>query len=146
MRETNNPDFLLCKCEKMSRVITSWTSRNPGRRFAVCADGGCRFWQWIDKEMCSRSTEIIPGLLKRINVAEQQRDAYEEEVRRQERKVAKLKVKVKELEKEIRSKKWVNKCLVRLFLLTWMLTTIILVSWGKKNGNLTVFRQIEGAV
>lgn len=54
------------------RVITSWTSRNLGWRFAVCMDGGYKFWQWIDEKIYHQPTKIIPGLLIRINVAEQQ--------------------------------------------------------------------------
>nr|XP_027060935.1 uncharacterized protein LOC113687547 [Coffea arabica] len=77
----------VCRCEKETRVITSWTSKNPGRRFAVCAEGCCGYWAWIDEEMCRRATEIIPGLLRKINATEKDRDEYEEIARRNERKL-----------------------------------------------------------
>ena len=44
---------------------------------------------------------IIPDLLRRINVVEKDGGAYEEIARRNERKVAKLKEKVKEFEKNL---------------------------------------------
>ena len=145
MRRMNSSPLPVCRCEKETRVITSWTSKNPRRRFAVCVEGCCGYWAWIDEEMCRRATEIIPGLLRKINATEKDRDEYEEIARRNERKVTKLKEKVKELEKEIRCKKWVNKLLVKLLFLTWILIFLILMSWGQKNGNLVSFRQIQGA-
>ena len=34
------------------------------------AEGGCKFFKWIDPEMCNRSKNIIPGLLRRIRELE----------------------------------------------------------------------------
>ncbi|XP_074561889.1 uncharacterized protein LOC141818267 [Curcuma longa] len=68
---TNTPK---CRCGLLAKIITSWTDDNPGRRFAICSlhenEGGCGFWTWIDDEICSRSTQVIPGLLRRINKLE----------------------------------------------------------------------------
>ncbi|CAL8998819.1 unnamed protein product [Prunus brigantina] len=63
-----------CHCGKLCRVQTSWTDSNPGRRFLVCPLGrnrGCCFFEWFDPEMCSRSKDIIPGLLKNRGKLEQ---------------------------------------------------------------------------
>ncbi|XP_012841561.1 PREDICTED: uncharacterized protein LOC105961843 [Erythranthe guttata] len=64
-----------CDCGYMVAVQTSWTATNPGRRFVACPErgvSGCRFFNWCDPEMCDRSKQIIPGLLKRINYLEAQ--------------------------------------------------------------------------
>ncbi|CAI9090838.1 OLC1v1025699C1 [Oldenlandia corymbosa var. corymbosa] len=63
------PPFCWCDNNKRSKIITSWTDDNPGRRFARCVDKehGCHFWVWIDPPMCERSTEVIPKLLGKIN-------------------------------------------------------------------------------
>ncbi|CAL2272723.1 unnamed protein product [Prunus armeniaca] len=63
-----------CHCGKLCRVQTSWTDSNLGRRFLVCPLGrnkGCYFFEWFDPEMCSRSKDIIPGLLKNRGRLEQ---------------------------------------------------------------------------
>ncbi|KAK4427159.1 hypothetical protein Salat_1484800 [Sesamum alatum] len=59
-----------CRCGQQVFVRTSWTNRNPGRRFRGCpgALGSyCDCFEWIDPPMCRRSTEIIPRLLRRLN-------------------------------------------------------------------------------
>ncbi|KAL8217174.1 hypothetical protein R6Q57_024011 [Mikania cordata] len=43
-----------CACGKQAIVRTSWTSKNPGRRFFSCPEQ-------------VRSVDIIPGLLKSKN-------------------------------------------------------------------------------
>ncbi|GJU84178.1 zinc finger, GRF-type containing protein [Tanacetum coccineum] len=61
--------MVFCHCTKLAVIRTSWTPRNPGRRFYACPDLGseCRFINWVDPPMCQRSTMIIPGLLRNIN-------------------------------------------------------------------------------
>ncbi|KAK1440083.1 hypothetical protein QVD17_05908 [Tagetes erecta] len=63
-----------CSCGKLAVLRTSWTPRNPGRRFYGCPDKGsaCPFIGWYDPSMCRRSMEIIPGLLRSKNQAEAQ--------------------------------------------------------------------------
>ncbi|KAL8250812.1 hypothetical protein R6Q59_034505 [Mikania micrantha] len=58
-----------CACGKQAIVRTSWTSKNPGRRFFSCLEQGCKtgFFGWFDPPMCDRSVDIIPGLLKSKN-------------------------------------------------------------------------------
>ncbi|KAL8208957.1 hypothetical protein R6Q57_008369, partial [Mikania cordata] len=64
--------MVFCGCGKEAMIQTSWTSRNPGRRFYSCPDKGsnCSFITWVDPEMCPRSVVIIPSLLKSKNEAE----------------------------------------------------------------------------
>nr|KAJ0192462.1 hypothetical protein LSAT_V11C800402040 [Lactuca sativa] len=61
--------MVLCFCGNVAVVRTSWTSRNPGRRFYACPKMGsrCGFLGWFDPPMCQRSTVIIPGLLRTMN-------------------------------------------------------------------------------
>nr|KAJ0212382.1 hypothetical protein LSAT_V11C400184730 [Lactuca sativa] len=58
-----------CFCGQMAIVRTTWTDKNPGRRFwgYPKEDSTCGFVGWIDPQMCERSKSIIPGLLRSIN-------------------------------------------------------------------------------
>ncbi|KAL8246526.1 hypothetical protein R6Q59_007742 [Mikania micrantha] len=58
-----------CACGKQAIVRTSWTSKNPGRRFFSCPEQGCKagFIGWYNPTICDRSVDIIPGLLKSKN-------------------------------------------------------------------------------
>ncbi|CAL8106805.1 unnamed protein product [Prunus armeniaca] len=51
-------------------IQTSWTAAHPGRRFYICGRNRCRYWEWGDPQMCERSKQIIPGLLRKINMME----------------------------------------------------------------------------
>nr|GEX96568.1 hypothetical protein [Tanacetum cinerariifolium] len=46
---------------------TSWTNRNPGRRFYSChtlSPTCVNFLMWYDPPMCQRSIQIFPRLLR----------------------------------------------------------------------------------
>lgn len=43
--------------------------------FPFMQRNGCTFWEWADPEMCDRSKHIIPGLLRKINRLEEERNA-----------------------------------------------------------------------
>ncbi|KAL8267960.1 hypothetical protein R6Q59_001758 [Mikania micrantha] len=62
-------NMVFCECRKEAIILTSWTSRNPGRRFYGCLDQGskCRFIGWFDQNQCQRCMDIIPGLLRDKN-------------------------------------------------------------------------------
>ncbi|XP_057465413.1 uncharacterized protein LOC130755079 [Actinidia eriantha] len=64
-------DVITCHCGKRSRLKTSWTDHNPGRRFLGCPQygsvGACGFFSWVDPPLCARARQIIPGLLRRTN-------------------------------------------------------------------------------
>ncbi|CAI9087491.1 OLC1v1021567C1 [Oldenlandia corymbosa var. corymbosa] len=63
-----------CYCGKASKLRTSWTDANPGRRFLCCKkygrSSGCGFFQWYDKPMCEQSTWVIPSLLRNVRTQE----------------------------------------------------------------------------
>ncbi|KAL8256336.1 hypothetical protein R6Q59_031403, partial [Mikania micrantha] len=63
----------LCECHKEAVIFTSWTSRNPDRRFYACPDQGsrCRFIGWFDDKQCQRCKDIISGLLRAKNNLEE---------------------------------------------------------------------------
>ncbi|PWA93302.1 zinc finger, GRF-type [Artemisia annua] len=56
---------LICDCGKQATIKTSWTNRNPGRRFYCCPS--CGFIGWTDPPMCCRAVAVIPGLLRARN-------------------------------------------------------------------------------
>ncbi|KAL8224509.1 hypothetical protein R6Q57_019984 [Mikania cordata] len=70
--KTHQSEMVFCWCGKVAIVRTSWTDKNPGRRFYLCPDKGsnCRFIRWLDPVICDRSMVIIPGLLKSKNEVE----------------------------------------------------------------------------
>ncbi|KAL6588035.1 hypothetical protein OROMI_001013 [Orobanche minor] len=55
----------------MLQSWSSWKDNNVGRRFLGCPiypnRGYCKFLEWIDPPLCERATQIILGLLKRLN-------------------------------------------------------------------------------
>ena len=76
-----------CSCGSVAVIRTSWTPRNPGRRFYSCPIRGsnCKLIGWYDPVMCERSMEIIPSLLRSKNALE-----YEVKVKNQEIKKLKM--------------------------------------------------------
>ncbi|KAL3630978.1 hypothetical protein CASFOL_023962 [Castilleja foliolosa] len=69
-----NATAVRCHCGIQLQLVTSWTDDNPGRRFQACPNykmsSCCGFFRWFDEEMCSRSKEVIPGLLRKTNKLE----------------------------------------------------------------------------
>ncbi|PWA20742.1 zinc finger, GRF-type [Artemisia annua] len=62
--------MVTCFCGTQTRVRTSWTNVNPGRRFHSCSEifgTDCGFFDWLDPPMCAWSVQIIPGLLRSRN-------------------------------------------------------------------------------
>ncbi|OIT26922.1 hypothetical protein A4A49_58745, partial [Nicotiana attenuata] len=52
-----------CKHGISLQMQTSWSKRNPGRRFWSCPYYGaksCKFFQWRDNEVDERSKFILP--------------------------------------------------------------------------------------
>ncbi|GJT37239.1 zinc finger, GRF-type containing protein [Tanacetum coccineum] len=63
-----------CACGLEAVTRTSWTNRNPGRRFYGCptlSPTYVNFLRWFDPPMCQRSVQIIPGLLRSRNELEE---------------------------------------------------------------------------
>ncbi|GJS37276.1 hypothetical protein Tco_0535658 [Tanacetum coccineum] len=55
-------------------IRTSWTNRNPSRRFYGCptlSPTCVNFIRWFDPPMCQRYVQIIPGLLRTRNKLEE---------------------------------------------------------------------------
>ncbi|GER54523.1 GRF zinc finger containing protein [Striga asiatica] len=59
-----------CTCGKRTVMVTSRTDNNPGRRYATYKGSDCKHFVWINPPMCTRARQIIPRLLRRINLAE----------------------------------------------------------------------------
>ncbi|GJR94619.1 zinc finger, GRF-type containing protein [Tanacetum coccineum] len=63
-----------CACGLEAVIKTSWTNRNPGRRFYGCptlSPTCVNFLMWYDPPMCQRSVQIISGLLRSRNELEE---------------------------------------------------------------------------
>ncbi|GJT04335.1 zinc finger, GRF-type containing protein [Tanacetum coccineum] len=61
-------------CGLEAVIRTSWTNRNPGRRFYGCPTLSLtcvNFLRWYDPPMCQRSVQIILGLLRSRNELEE---------------------------------------------------------------------------
>ncbi|KAL8249595.1 hypothetical protein R6Q59_006463 [Mikania micrantha] len=69
----SKPQHVLYSCGFPATTRTSWMSTNPGRRFYCCTinAGGCGFVGWRDPPMCSKSVDIIMGLLRKNNMHEE---------------------------------------------------------------------------
>ncbi|XP_050215892.1 uncharacterized protein LOC126666995 [Mercurialis annua] len=55
-----------CRVSRIAPLYTSWTEKNPGRRFYGCVNyknGGCNFFEWHDKEMTGRAQHVINNLI-----------------------------------------------------------------------------------
>ncbi|KAK3444659.1 hypothetical protein EUGRSUZ_A00901 [Eucalyptus grandis] len=66
-RQSEGEGERLCFCGLPSPRRTSWTRRNPGRRFYGCAryrEGSkCKYFEWVDAKFSHRATEVILDLL-----------------------------------------------------------------------------------
>ncbi|KAK6796761.1 hypothetical protein RDI58_004462 [Solanum bulbocastanum] len=65
--EDHELEEVRCKHEFVLPLLTSWTPRNPGRRYwGFLTMGSCDFWLWKDDCIDPRSKFVIPKLLGRI--------------------------------------------------------------------------------
>ncbi|GKE12677.1 zinc finger, GRF-type containing protein [Tanacetum coccineum] len=63
-----------CACGLEVVIRTSWTNRNPCRRFYGCptlSTTCVNFLRWFDPPICQRSVQIIPKLLRSLNELEE---------------------------------------------------------------------------
>ncbi|KAH7839175.1 hypothetical protein Vadar_000754 [Vaccinium darrowii] len=65
----NEEDYLCIQCGNRKVTLTSWTNKNPSRRFLSCTDCD-EFGGWVDPPMCRRAVQIIPELLRRVKTLE----------------------------------------------------------------------------
>ncbi|XP_023924947.1 uncharacterized protein LOC112036376 [Quercus suber] len=56
----------MCYCPSPAKpvLVVSWTENNPGRRFYGCPNywvgRKCKFFQWVDDEICAHGKVLIP--------------------------------------------------------------------------------------
>ncbi|KAL0456063.1 UNVERIFIED_CONTAM: hypothetical protein Slati_0945500 [Sesamum latifolium] len=77
---SGTPASGVCRCGYYLVTRTAWTTSNPGRRFRGCPGTNgryCEAFEWTDPPMCARSTVVIPGLLKKLNVYEKKLEEVE---------------------------------------------------------------------
>ncbi|KAL3629939.1 hypothetical protein CASFOL_026251 [Castilleja foliolosa] len=90
-----------CHCGIELEVMTSWTDDNPGRRFQGCPNykkpSCCGFFRWVDEEVCSRSKQIIPGLIRKKNKLELELASEQEKLKCVQRSLNVSKKKEKKL-------------------------------------------------
>lgn len=58
-------------------VHTACNSSNAGLRFSGCGKCKCDYFRWVDPPLCDRAQLIIPGLIKRINLLEEEKKQLE---------------------------------------------------------------------
>ncbi|KAK4426687.1 hypothetical protein Salat_1437400 [Sesamum alatum] len=91
-------NIVYCDCGLEVVMGTSWTTSNPGKRFRSCPGRSVRYLLWYvlvgRPPMCQRSTEVIPGLLKRLARndevvlrLENRMDMVEKDIRRAKRMI-----------------------------------------------------------
>ncbi|KAI5664158.1 hypothetical protein M9H77_23481 [Catharanthus roseus] len=79
--------------ENLGKILrTSWIDKYLARRFAGCNNEvkDAIFLLWLDPEMCPRSKEVIPGLLRHIEEVEMELDLLLELKRELGEKVNKM--------------------------------------------------------
>ncbi|GER30819.1 GRF zinc finger containing protein, partial [Striga asiatica] len=102
-------DHRYCYCGERPVIRTSWTSDNLGCRFRSCIEyegeenPGCNFFSWVDPPMCRRSTEIIPGLLRKSNVLRAENEELREENIRLVECKKKLELEMSDWQRELKS-------------------------------------------
>nr|GEZ66916.1 hypothetical protein [Tanacetum cinerariifolium] len=65
--------MLICGCDNEAKIKTSWTDRNPERRFYGSRNKARNygFFWWVDTPMSERDVDVIPRLLMARNVLEE---------------------------------------------------------------------------
>nr|XP_017245956.1 PREDICTED: ERI1 exoribonuclease 2-like [Daucus carota subsp. sativus] len=62
-------EYGTCFCGRRARICTSWTLKNPGRRFYKCASAkgmeGCHFFEWFEEDFSPKVSEVITHLNQR---------------------------------------------------------------------------------
>ena len=54
-----------CRCNRNALEWVSLTEKNPGRRFVKCANGGCRFWEWLEEPISPLVRSVMDDNLKK---------------------------------------------------------------------------------
>nr|POE50524.1 hypothetical protein CFP56_27985 [Quercus suber] len=60
------PRMCYCPSPQKPVLVVSWTDNNLGRRFYGCSNywigKKCKFFQWVDDEICERGKVLIPEM------------------------------------------------------------------------------------
>ncbi|XP_075665016.1 uncharacterized protein LOC142634605 [Castanea sativa] len=64
------PRMCYCPSPQKPVLVVSWTENNLGRRFYGCPNywvgKKCKFFQWVDDEICERGKVLIPEMRQKI--------------------------------------------------------------------------------
>lgn len=71
-----------CWCGKSAAQRTVWTDANCGHRFYGCSNFKYEFFSWIDSSLFYRTRSIMPELIRKINIFEEQYKVLEEKLRK----------------------------------------------------------------
>nr|XP_027122511.1 uncharacterized protein At4g04775-like [Coffea arabica] len=124
MARRNKP-IPFCKCGTRTILKTSWTERNPARRYIECAQNqvrGCGFWDWYDEEICERAKQVIPGLLRSKNKLEAENEALQKEVRGWQSKANEMALEIKRLKEQLEKKQRTRKLAKSVFVIGVVVT------------------------
>nr|GEU53325.1 zinc finger, GRF-type [Tanacetum cinerariifolium] len=105
--------MVCCACGLEAVIRTSWTNRNPGRRFYSCptlSSTCANFLWWFDPLMCQRSVQIIPRLLRSRNELEEIPAMVEEK----RRNIDERRLFIRELEQRLPTKVMAYKAMEEL--------------------------------
>ncbi|XP_057989111.1 uncharacterized protein LOC131172185 [Hevea brasiliensis] len=72
---------VMCRHGLRASIYTSWTLRNPGRRFSRCGyreGNDCNFFQWYDPSSHGLEKEILTYLLRQRNTFKEKVKGLEE--------------------------------------------------------------------
>jgi len=73
----NEESLRECYCGMKTYLRTSWTDKNPGRRFFGCAQYGkgqhCKYFEWFEPRLCERGGKLVFELRVRIKSMEDER-------------------------------------------------------------------------
>ncbi|KAI5661194.1 hypothetical protein M9H77_20517 [Catharanthus roseus] len=101
----NTRNFVLpnCYCGKVSVGRTSWTNKNPARRFASCGHSQVQFFiffphscqrcdcfEWLEPELSERSSGMIPVMVEKIKIIESDLELVLAENKRLEEKIGEI--------------------------------------------------------
>ncbi|WOH11656.1 hypothetical protein DCAR_0831146 [Daucus carota subsp. sativus] len=72
----------ICDCGKRAAMYTSWSLKNPGRRFFTCSEKAlrCEYFQWFNQEVDGRNGDIITHLNNRRIFLEEKIKLLEERI------------------------------------------------------------------
>ncbi|KAK1389597.1 hypothetical protein POM88_017775 [Heracleum sosnowskyi] len=96
----------VCDCGLRARMYTSWSLKNPGRRFYICSktsDIRCDYFEWYDRGFEGRHEEVIIHLNSRRIYLEAKIELLEEKIVQLEAELATKK------EKKVARKKQLQK-------------------------------------